>query len=62
MDGRWTSCGRAGAVEIAWEEARDGGARENVRIWWTGGGRAGAAEIAWEEARDGGARANVWIR
>ena len=37
VDGRWTSCGRAGAAaEIAWEEARDGG--------------AGAAEIAWEEA------------
>ena len=27
MDGRWTSCGRAGAAEIAWKEARDGGAR-----------------------------------
>ena len=44
-----------GAAEIAWEEARDGGARANVRIRWTGGGRAGAgragaAEIAWEEA------------
>ena len=38
MDGRWTGCGRAGAAEIAWEEARDGGA--NVRIRWTGGGRA----------------------
>ena len=60
MDGRWTGCGRAG--EIAWEEARDGGARANVRIRWTGCGRAGAAEIAWEEARDGGARANVRIR
>ena len=58
MGGRWTGCGRAGAAEIAWEEARDGGARANVRI----GGRAGAAEIAWEEARDGGARANVRIR
>ena len=54
MDGRWTGCGRAGAAEIAWEEARDGGARANVRIRYTGGGRAGAAEIAWEEARDGG--------
>ena len=59
MDGRWTGCGRAGAAEIAWEEARDGGARANVRIRWTGGGQAvdrpctGAAEIAWEEARDG---------
>ena len=59
MDGRWTGCGRAGAAEIAWEEARDGGARANVRIRWTGGGRAvdgpctGAGEIAWEEARDG---------
>ena len=66
MDGRWTGCGRAGAAEIAWEEARDGGARSNVRIrWtgrWTGCGRAGAAEIAWEEARDGGARLNVRIR
>ena len=61
VDGRWTGCGRAGAAEIAWEEARDGGARANVRIRWTGGGRAvdgrwtgcgraGAAEIAWEEA------------
>ena len=29
-------CGRAGAAEIAWEEARDGGARANVRIRWTG--------------------------
>ena len=60
MDGRWTGCGRAGAAEIAWEEARDGGARANVRIRWQAGcGRAGAAEIAWawEEARDGGARA-----
>ena len=51
-----------GHAEIAWEEARDGGARENVWIWWTGGGRAVAAEIAWEEARDGGARATVRIR
>ena len=53
MDGRWTSCGRAGAAEIAWEEARDGGGKSKVRIRWTGGGRcgrAGAAEIAWEEA------------
>ena len=40
MDGRWTSCGWAGAAEIAWEEARDGGARSKVRIRWTGGGRA----------------------
>ena len=62
MDGRGTGCGLAGVAEIAWEEARDGGARANVRIRWTGGGRAGAAEIAWEEARDGGARANVRIR
>ena len=37
---RWTGGGRAGAAEIAWEEARDGGARANVRIRWTGGGRA----------------------
>ena len=28
--GRWTGCGRAGAAEIAWEEASR----------WTGGGRA----------------------
>ena len=40
VDGRWTSCGRAGAAEIAWEEARDGGARAKGMIWWTGGGRA----------------------
>ena len=40
MDGRWTGCGGAGAAEIAWEEARDGGARLNVRIRWTGAGRA----------------------
>ena len=40
MNGRWTGGGRAGGAEIAWEEARDGGARENVWIWWTGGGRA----------------------
>ena len=52
VDGWWTSCGRAGAAEIAWEEARDGGARLKVRMRWTGGGRAGGAEIAWEEARD----------
>ena len=36
VDGLWTG----GAAEIAWEEARDGGARANVRIRWTGGGRA----------------------
>ena len=54
-------CGRAGAAEIACEEARDGGARLKVRMWWTGGGRAGGAEIAWEEARDGGARRKVRI-
>ena len=40
MDGRWTGCRWAGAAEIAWEEARDGGARSKVRIRWTGGGRA----------------------
>ena len=51
VDGRWTGCGRAGAAEIAWEEARDGGARANVRIWWTGGGRA--VRIRWT----GGGRA-----
>ena len=27
VDGTWTRDGRAGAAEIAWEEARDGGAR-----------------------------------
>ena len=26
-DERWTSCGRAKAAEIEWEEARNGGAR-----------------------------------
>ena len=36
VDGRWTSCGRAGAAEIAWEEARDGGARLKGMIRWTG--------------------------
>ena len=62
VDGRWTGCGRAGAAEITWEEARDGGARANVRIRWTGCGRTGAAEIAWEEVRNGKARENVRIR
>ena len=33
MDGRWTSCGRAGAAEIAWEEARDGGATSKGMMW-----------------------------
>ena len=33
VDGRWTGCGRAGAAEIAWEEARDGGARSKVGLW-----------------------------
>ena len=38
---RRSGCGgRAVAAEIAWEEARDGGARLKVRIRWTGGGRA----------------------
>ena len=44
VDGRWTGCGRAGAAEIAWEEARDGGARAKsgsggraVDGLWTGG-------------------------
>ena len=60
VDGRWTSCGRAGAAaEIAWEEARDGGATSKGMMWvdgtWTSRGRAAAAEIAWKEARDGGA-------
>ena len=36
MDGLWT----AGGAEIAWEEARDGGARLKGMIRWTGGGRA----------------------
>ena len=45
MDGRWTGCGRAGAAEIAWEEARDGGARSNVRIRWTGGRAVDAGEL-----------------
>ena len=40
MDGQWRSRGRAGAAEIAWEEARDGGARSKGMIPWTGGGRA----------------------
>ena len=40
VDGRWTGCGLAGAAEIAWEEARDGGARLKGMIRWTGGGRA----------------------
>ena len=35
VDGRCT-----GAAEIAWEEARDGGAKANVRIRWMGGGWA----------------------
>ena len=39
MDGR-TGCGPAGGAEIAWEEARDGGARLQWMIRWTGGGRA----------------------
>ena len=55
-DGGGTGGGRAGAAEIAWEEARDGGGRSKGMIWWdgggtgggTGGGRAGAAEIAWK--------------
>ena len=70
VDGRWTSCGRAGAAEIAWEEARDGGARSKVRIRWTGGGRA--VDGLWTGGscrnsmgggyRDGGARLKVRIR
>ena len=56
VDGLWTGW------EIAWEEARDGGARLKGMIRWTGCGRAGAAEIAWEEARDGGARLKGMIR
>ena len=34
VDGLWTGCGRAGAAEIAWEEARDGRAVDGLR---TGG-------------------------
>ena len=66
VDGRWTGCGRAGAAEIAWEEARDGGAIANVRIRWTGCGRA--VDGLWtggscrNSMGDGGARANVRIR
>jgi len=52
VDGRWTSCGRAGAAEIAWEV--DG----SVDGLWTGG----SAEIAWEEAGDGGAKLKGMIR
>ena len=40
---RWTGGGRAGAAEIAWEEARDGGARLKGMIRWTDGGRAGGS-------------------
>ena len=58
VDGLWTG----GSAEIAWEEARDGGARLKGMIWSTGCGRAGGAEIAWEEARDGGARLKWMIR
>ena len=32
-----TDSGRAGGAEIAWEEARDGGARLKGMIRWTGG-------------------------
>ena len=57
MDGRWTTRRRAGAAEIAWEEARDGGATSKGMMWvdgtWTSRGRAGAAEIAWEGTRRG---------
>ena len=46
MDRTWTSRGRAGAAEIAWE-ARDGGARSKgmIRVdgTWTSRGRAGRA-------------------
>ena len=56
VDGTWTSRGRAGAAEIAWQEARDGGARSKgmIRVdgTWTSRGRAGAAEIAWEDVWD----------
>ena len=37
VDGLWTGGSCRNSI---WEEARDGGARENVWIWWTGGGRA----------------------
>ena len=47
VDEPWTG-GRAKAAEIAWEEARDGGARSKGMIrWdgrWTSRGRAKAAE------------------
>ena len=32
VDGLWTGCGRAGAAEIAWEEARAGGARDGREL------------------------------
>ena len=35
-DGGGTGGGRAGAAEIAWEEARDGGARSKGMIRWDG--------------------------
>ena len=50
--------GRAGAAEIAREEARDGGARSKgmIRVGRDGGTSRGAAEIAWgrlgKEERD----------
>ena len=43
MDGRWTGCGRAGAAEIAWEEATEerermsGSGGRAVDGLWTGG-------------------------
>ena len=66
MGGGWrTSRGRAGAAEIAWEEARDGHIEgdDPVDGRWTTRRRAGAAEIAWEEARDGGATSKgmMWV-
>ena len=59
MDGMWTSRGRAGAAEIAWEEARR-------RTGWScrnsmGGGYDGGS-VAWEEGRDGGARSKGMMR
>ena len=47
MGGGWTSRGRAKAAEIAWEEARNGGARlKGMMQWdwrWTRRRRAKAA-------------------
>ena len=60
-DGQWTSCGRAKAAEIAWEEARGGWSEIEGMMQWDGRWTK-AVEIAWEEARDGGARLKGMIR